>query len=599
MKLRVGSVDSALNARTFAIVPSSRYFAVARPRERSRRSLRRSQDALGVGGGDLRRRADGEGLDLLGAHDRAQPAAAGVAPVVARWWRSARRARRPCRSRRPATRRRAARARAPRPRRPCGPTPRAASSTTTSAALDAHDRRPVGPADEHDRVVAGQLAADGEVAGRERVGEQAGERRLRDDGELRARGQRRPDQRGEDERERRLGRERVDAGRAELGQQPGAEADAAEVVAQDLLGQRQELGWRRCRRRRRAPGRSNRRDALGDVLSHRRPPTGRRRRRPRRGAARRRATVWSPLTAASRWRSRTSPTACAACAERRGPHRAGAALPAGRQHAEALHLHLGRRQLAQRPQLVGGVHAAHRREARVGLAPAQGRRAGPARRAPARRRPRAGTPVAPGPARAARAPARPAPCGSTRRAAGGGRRRPAGPRRRPARPGRRPGRRPGAAAAGRSSRRTACSARSCSAARPVAMPSSGPRRLRRVVEHLDRGRQRGQRPGPAARTTTTGPSTPRDTRPTTRRSSVEPCHSRPAFGCAHPGRPAAGQHDCCGRRHAAQPTSGRLLRPGASAPARRRRRAGRPRPWRRRAAACRSARRARRRPTAG
>ena len=36
-KFRVGSVEIALNASRFAIVPSSRYFAVAAPNERSRR----------------------------------------------------------------------------------------------------------------------------------------------------------------------------------------------------------------------------------------------------------------------------------------------------------------------------------------------------------------------------------------------------------------------------------------------------------------------------------------------------------------------------------------------------------------------------------
>ena len=50
VKLRVGSVDRALKARTLAIVPSSRYFAVARPRERSRRSLAASRTPAGSAG---------------------------------------------------------------------------------------------------------------------------------------------------------------------------------------------------------------------------------------------------------------------------------------------------------------------------------------------------------------------------------------------------------------------------------------------------------------------------------------------------------------------------------------------------------------------
>jgi hypothetical protein len=81
------------------------------------------------------------------------------------------------------------------------------------------------------------------------------------------------------------GGERVDAGRAELGQQPRAEADAAEVVAQDLLGQRQDLGRAGADVDDERPAEA----PAGDAVSHRRPPTGRRRRRPRPAAARRRA----------------------------------------------------------------------------------------------------------------------------------------------------------------------------------------------------------------------------------------------------------------------------------------------------------------------
>src|SRR4051812_948898 len=46
-KLRVGSVEIALNARRFASVPSSRYFAVAGPNERDRRSRAASSTARG------------------------------------------------------------------------------------------------------------------------------------------------------------------------------------------------------------------------------------------------------------------------------------------------------------------------------------------------------------------------------------------------------------------------------------------------------------------------------------------------------------------------------------------------------------------------
>src|ERR687890_2844701 len=46
-KLRVGSVESALKASRFASVPSSRYFAVAGPKERWRRSRAAARTALG------------------------------------------------------------------------------------------------------------------------------------------------------------------------------------------------------------------------------------------------------------------------------------------------------------------------------------------------------------------------------------------------------------------------------------------------------------------------------------------------------------------------------------------------------------------------
>src|SRR5580693_3008634 len=47
LKLRVGSVEIALNASRFAIVPSSRYLAVAAPNDRVRRSLAALRTAAG------------------------------------------------------------------------------------------------------------------------------------------------------------------------------------------------------------------------------------------------------------------------------------------------------------------------------------------------------------------------------------------------------------------------------------------------------------------------------------------------------------------------------------------------------------------------
>ncbi len=86
-----------------------------------------------------------------------------------------------------------------------------------------------------DRVVARQLAGDGELAGGEGVGDQPGQWGLGEDGELRARRERRADERGEDEDEGRLGRERVDAGRSQPVKQPRAEPDASEICPEDAL----------------------------------------------------------------------------------------------------------------------------------------------------------------------------------------------------------------------------------------------------------------------------------------------------------------------------------------------------------------------------
>src|SRR3954469_20794517 len=52
-KLRVGSVESALNASRLARVPSSRYFLVAAPNDRVRRSLAAASTPAGAGGATL------------------------------------------------------------------------------------------------------------------------------------------------------------------------------------------------------------------------------------------------------------------------------------------------------------------------------------------------------------------------------------------------------------------------------------------------------------------------------------------------------------------------------------------------------------------
>ena len=81
-KLRPGSAESALNVSRLASVPRSRYFAVAGPNERARRSLRGGEHRVGIGDRATRRRAHGDGLEPLGAEHGAEAAAAGVAAVV-------------------------------------------------------------------------------------------------------------------------------------------------------------------------------------------------------------------------------------------------------------------------------------------------------------------------------------------------------------------------------------------------------------------------------------------------------------------------------------------------------------------------------------
>jgi hypothetical protein len=79
-KLRVGRALMALKVSRLASVPSSRYFAVAGPNDRSRRSRAAARTA--AGSGHLRPSVDRDRLQVLRTHDRAQPAAARVPPVV-------------------------------------------------------------------------------------------------------------------------------------------------------------------------------------------------------------------------------------------------------------------------------------------------------------------------------------------------------------------------------------------------------------------------------------------------------------------------------------------------------------------------------------
>ena len=244
-KFRVGSVEIALNASRFAIVPSSRYFAVAAPNERSRSSFGGREHPGGIGRPHLRARAHEDRLAPLGPHHGSEPAPAGVASVV--------RDRRVAHAALPG--------RADR-RDPPGRTvtfPQAVLCLSRRqppqivgrldpdlAAIDHDHRRLLAGSAQHDRVVAGELAGDREVARRERVGQAAGERRLGHDRELRARGQRRADQRREHEHQRRLRVERLDARRAVLVHQPRTKAGATDVRAQHRLLDRRRLARARA-----------------------------------------------------------------------------------------------------------------------------------------------------------------------------------------------------------------------------------------------------------------------------------------------------------------------------------------------------------------
>ena len=239
-------------------MPSSRYFAVAGPNDRSRRSRAACEDRGRVGCRDLRRRADRDRLQVLRAHDRAEAAAAGV-PAVVRDRRvpDAALAGRADRGHPPAPAEFAAQLRVGVGGGHAAEVGRV--DEPGAVAVDEQCRGLACAAADHDRVVAGELPGDRELAGGQRVGQHPGQRRLRHHGELRAGGQRRAHQRREHERQRRRGVQGAGPRRPQPVQQPGAEAGAADVRAQDLIRQRQDLTRPRRWRPRQAPVRSNRR----------------------------------------------------------------------------------------------------------------------------------------------------------------------------------------------------------------------------------------------------------------------------------------------------------------------------------------------------
>jgi hypothetical protein len=102
-----------------------------------------------------------------------------------------------------------------------------------SPAVEEGERRPArAGAAQDERVVAGALELDGEVAGRERVADEAGEGRAGQDGVLGRGGDGGGGERAGDEDER-VGRaERVGAGRALAVEQVGPQPDPADEGAQ-------------------------------------------------------------------------------------------------------------------------------------------------------------------------------------------------------------------------------------------------------------------------------------------------------------------------------------------------------------------------------
>ena len=138
----------------------------------------------------------------------------------------------------------------------------AGSRRAPASAVDQEHRELGRPPPHDDRVVPGQLAGDREPAGRQRVGEQPGERRLGHHGELRAGRQRVPTSGGEHERQRRVRSERVDAG-------PVPAGAAARYPGRPRRGRR--AGRRRRGGAARSPPRGPRRPPPGPARSTHRP----------------------------------------------------------------------------------------------------------------------------------------------------------------------------------------------------------------------------------------------------------------------------------------------------------------------------------------
>src|SRR6185503_13360755 len=96
----------------------------------------------------------------------------------------------------------------------------------------------VGTADDDDCIAAATLAGERKAAARKRIVQAIGQRTPTDHREFRGRGERGPDERAERENEWSFTREGTDRGTSFIEQKPGSKPAAADIPAQQRLGQR-------------------------------------------------------------------------------------------------------------------------------------------------------------------------------------------------------------------------------------------------------------------------------------------------------------------------------------------------------------------------
>ena len=240
-------------------MPSSRYFAVAGPKLRCAQVLGRRQHRRRVGHVHPGAGPHQHGLDVLRAQHRAEPAAPGVAAVVADRRVADAAVPRPARSLRCASRARTARARPPRPpprpARPArGPVPTARPSPSTSSteSTSARPRTTIASLPVSLPEMANWLDASASVSSPVN-----GDLATTANFALVVSGV--PTSGENTNASGAAGAERVDPRRGEPVQQPGAQPDAAQVGAQHRRRRvAAARSWRRSRRRRRpGPARSS------------------------------------------------------------------------------------------------------------------------------------------------------------------------------------------------------------------------------------------------------------------------------------------------------------------------------------------------------